>query len=110
MNKYLKHYLVAVQHPEVSGFELLDMLMARDKLLEEWASLTPQQQMQATAADQQLIAHATIVVAELSRLTELSYERQHRKPSPEQWWWYLDVLAHTPMPKVDTTAHLPIPV
>ena len=109
MNKCLKHYLVAVRHPDVSGFELLDMLMARDKLFEEWASLTPQQQVQAVAADQELLAHAATVVAELSRLTDLSYERQRRNPSPKQWWWYLDVLAHTPLLNAQTEAPILTP-
>jgi hypothetical protein len=96
MNNYLQHYLIAVQHPDVSGFELLDMLMARDKLFVHWSSLTPQQQAQTAAADQLLLGHATEVVAELSRITDLNHERQQRNPSPEQWWWYLDVLSHTP--------------
>ena len=96
MNKYLQHYLIAVQHPEVSGFELLDMLMARDQLWQQWPSLSSQQQAQTTHADQQLLCHATTIVTELSQVIDLSDERQRRNPSPEQWWWYLDVLRHTP--------------
>lgn len=33
MNKHLTHYLIATQHPDVSGFEVLDMLITRDHLL-----------------------------------------------------------------------------
>ena len=40
MNKYLAHYQAAVQHPGVSGFEVLEMLMVRDKLLPQVASLS----------------------------------------------------------------------
>jgi hypothetical protein len=97
MSKYLQHYLIAVQHPDVSGFELLDTLMARDKLFHLWPSLTPQQQAQVAAADQHLLSHAAEVAAELSHVTDLGYEREQRNPLPEQWWWYLDVLSHTPL-------------
>lgn len=97
MNNYLQHYLIAVQHPDVSRFELLDMIMVRDKLFVQWSSLTPQQQTQTAAADQLLLGHATEMVAELSHITDLNHERQQRNPSPEQWWWYLDVLSHTPL-------------
>jgi hypothetical protein len=104
MNKVLHHYWIAVQHPDVSGFELLEMLLARDQLFAEWASLTPQQQAQIANADQQLLSHTAEVVAELSRMTDLQYEREQRHPSPEQWWWYLDVLSHIPLQQLQPNA------
>ncbi len=98
MNKYLVHYRVAVRQPGVSGFETLDMLMVRDKLMQQRALLTPEEKAQLAAADQQLLAHAGEFYAELAHITDLEYERQQRKPIPAQWWWYLDVLLQLPEP------------
>ncbi len=92
MNKYLAHYQAAVQHPAVSGFEVLDMLMVRDKLLAQVGALSAGEQAQLVAADQHLLAHTAEFCAELAQITDLEYERQQRKPTRVQWWWYLDVL------------------
>jgi hypothetical protein len=98
MNKNLTHYQVAVQHPGVSGFEVLDMLMVRDELMQQLTSLTPKENAQLVAADQALLAHIAEFYAELTQITSLEYERQQRKPMPAQWWWYLDVLLQLPEP------------
>ena len=58
MNKYPSHYLVAVEHPNVSGFETLEMLMVRDKLVEQESSLTAEQKTQLKGADQRLMEQA----------------------------------------------------
>jgi len=100
MNKYLAHYQVAVRQPGVSGFETLDMLMMRDKLVQQRALLTTEEKVQLAVADQQLLAHAGEFYAELTNITDLEYERQQRKPTPTQWWWYLDVLLQLPDPSI----------
>ena len=52
MNSYLKRYQVAVKHPGFSGFEVLDMLMLRDKLLEQSVSLSSLERTSLDKADQ----------------------------------------------------------
>lgn len=96
MNKDLKHYQVAVQEPGVSGFEVLDMLMLRDRLLTQAVSLSAHEQAQLAAADQQLATHAAEFYTELKQITNLEFERQRRQPTSAQWWWYLDVLLQAP--------------
>lgn len=98
MNKYIDHYKVAIQHPDVSGFEMLDMLMVRDRLEAQWNELTLQEQNEVLAADKQLLSQADQFFAALSQVTHFEYERQQRRPEPEQWWWYLDVLVKLPQP------------
>ncbi len=95
-HRHLTHYRIAVQHPDVSGFETLDTLMTRDKLLQQDAVLTSEEKAQLAIADQQLLARANKFYAELALITNLEYERQQRKPTPAQWWWYLDVLLQLP--------------
>ena len=97
MNDYLQRYQVAVQHPSVSAFELLDMLMVRDKLAEQAHLLSRAEQLQLTAADQMLIMHAKEIVTELSNITDLAHEREQRQATQERWWWYLDVFAAAPL-------------
>lgn len=98
MNELLKRYTVAVEHPGVSGFEHLEMLMIRDRLADQAASLSPYECKALAQADRQLINQAAAFHAELSRITSLQYERQQRGVSPSHWWWYLDVLVHFPQP------------
>ena len=96
MNKYLKHYFVAVEHPDVSAFEHREMLLVRDKLAEEESSLSVEQKAQLMAADQRLLEQAALFHAELARITDFKSERQRRQPNAKKWWWYLDVLASLP--------------
>jgi hypothetical protein len=34
--------------------------------------------------------------AELTRFINFADERQRRKPEPNEWWWYLDILVQVP--------------
>ncbi len=97
MNRLLRHYTIAVNHPGVSGFEHLEMLMVRDKLVDIEHTLTPAEKNQLAEADRRLSKRANEFWAELARITDLQYERNQRQTSPSHWWWYLDVLVHTPI-------------
>lgn len=94
-NKYLQSYLIAVQHPHVSGFEHLDMLAVRDKLAQQ--RLTTEEALQLTLADQTLLNRVRDFYNALQSITDLQEERQNRQRTPDQWWWYLDVLAQLPI-------------
>jgi hypothetical protein len=96
MTDLVKNYAVAVEHPEVSGFEHLDMLMLRDRIEDQLTQLSTNQIAQLALADRTLLAHAGAFQRELSHITDLEYERQRRRPPLSHWWWYLDVLAYLP--------------
>lgn len=96
MNELLEHYVVAVRHPRVSGFEHLDMLLTRDKLAERVEELNPDERKRLAEADRRLLTDADQFYAELSRITDLAHERRERNAPATHWWWYLDVLAHLP--------------
>jgi len=106
MNQLLKNYAIAVNHPDVSGFEHLEMLMVRDKLATIEPMLPPTERRQLAEADQRLVERADDFYAELNRITDLAYEREHRRVPSSHWWWYLDVLIHAP----SFTGHYPKPV
>ena len=96
MNKYLKHYFVAVEQPDVSAFEHWEMLLVRDKLADQESSLTVEQKAPPLTADQRLLEQVAVFHSELARITDFKNERQRRQPSAKKWWWYLDVLACLP--------------
>jgi len=96
MNRLLQRYVIAVESPEVSGFEHLDMLMVRDKLAEQNEQFTVRERALLVAADRRLFEQASVFDAALSQVTSLAYERSQRNPPPSHWWWYLDVVAGMP--------------
>lgn len=91
----LEQYAEDVCHPEVSGFELLDLLSTRSALAEGEASLLPAQRRLLEEADARLVAAAPIVLARLVEIAPLPELRQRVNASPSHWWWYLDLLQQT---------------
>jgi hypothetical protein len=98
MNRHLIYYVTAVKHPDVSGFEHLEMLMIRDELVAEEAGFSSEELELLFTAGRKLLATAQKVYKALAEITDLQFERQNRQPSPDHWWWYLDVLECLPVP------------
>jgi hypothetical protein len=96
MNRFLNYYTKAVNHPNVSGFEHLEMLMVRDKLADIEHTLLPVEKDQLEQADRRLAEQASEFHAQLAPITDLQYERDQRQVPPSHWWWYLDVLIQAP--------------
>lgn len=107
MNASLGHYLVAVAHPDVSAFEHLEMLMIRDRLADQEFSLSKQEKASLADADQRLLTSAAAFYAELARITSLEEERWQRRPTPDRWWWYLDVLSALPISAASSPTLVP---
>jgi len=91
----LEQYAEDVCHPEVSGFELLDLLSTRSALVEGEASLSLAERRRLEEADARLLAAAPIVLARLVEIAPLPELRQRVNASPSHWWWYLDLLQRT---------------
>ncbi len=107
MNVLLEQYVVDVDYPEVSGIEHLQMLETRSKLAASEAQLSSAEQRALATADHKLAVYAVAFLAELSRFVDLVEERQRRQVSPNEWWWYLDVLVQAPaLPERATVAPL----
>jgi hypothetical protein len=102
MNELLKNYLVDVDYPEVSGIEHLQMLKTRSELAAIAESLSTSEQQALANADRKLAMQADKFLAELNRLVDLAAERQRRQTSPDEWWWYLDILVHAPAVPIRT--------
>jgi hypothetical protein len=96
MNELLKNYLVDVEYPEASGIEHLQMLERRSQLMEIEATLSAAEQQALANADRQLAIKADKFLHELNCFVVLAQERQQRQVSPDEWWWYLDILVRVP--------------
>jgi hypothetical protein len=92
----LERYNSDVEFPDVSGAEVLHMLVVRDALEEQSAALTQAQRRTLRAADEALLRNAPAFWEALAPLVDLERERQQRATPRQRWWWFLDVLAHAP--------------
>jgi hypothetical protein len=108
IDRVLTAYETDVRFPEASGMELLDMLLKRSEIAQADREqlLTVEQRRRLAAADRVLALQARHFYASIQRIADLEVWRQHEGAPPEEWWWYLDVLAHTPIVAADDT---PVP-
>lgn len=91
----LKQYVEDVRHPQVSGFELLDLLSTRSALVQGEAHLSPTERRRLEKADARLVASAPLILARLVEIASLPELRRRAKVPPSHWWWYLDSLQQT---------------
>jgi hypothetical protein len=88
----LEQYIEDIDHPDVSGFEWLDLLSLRSTLAEGEASLSYTQRRRLEEVDARLLAAAPLALARLVEIAPLPELRQRVNASPSHWWWYLDLL------------------
>jgi hypothetical protein len=89
-------YEVDVDFPDVGGMEHLQMLMTRSELHEHEEKLSAAQKQRLLVADQKLLKQAGRFFQAIQSIADLAQWRQMESITPEQWWWYLDVLAQLP--------------
>ena len=92
MNQLLQNYSIQVDYPDVSGAEHLEILQIRDRLAEVEADFTSEEGAILGKADRKLMMNTAQIYQELSQFVDLSRYRLEQGISPQQWWWYLDVL------------------
>jgi hypothetical protein len=95
--KLLFVYEAGVQDPEISGMEHLDMLLTRSSLAKFSTELTDKQRSRLAQADKILATQAVQFYRAIARIANLKSWREQENAPPDHWWWYLDVLAATPV-------------
>lgn len=88
----LKHYIVGLEFPEVSGFELLDLLETRSALAQVEGELQEAERHQLEEADARFLDLAEPLHRQISAVADLTECRQQSRIPPSHWWWYLDRL------------------
>ena len=90
--RLIERYAVDVQFPQVSGFEVLEMLDLRSEIAEREKELSEAERQELEEADRRFLQHVHEFYASLSQVADLSEERRRNNVPPSHWWWYLEEL------------------
>lgn len=92
----IEEYATAVRFPDVSGFEILELLDLRSRIAEVEPELAPTERAALEAADAAFLHHAPTLHRQLSEVADLESLRRDTGVRPSHWWWYLDSLVRVP--------------
>ena len=90
VKKLIEYLGQALQHPEVSGFELLEYLDVRSQIAMQEPLLSQGDKSRLEAIDRQLLKAAPSWLARILEIGDLVEMRQRARTLPSHWWWYLD--------------------
>jgi len=95
LKELLRHYTEGVCYPEVSGFEILEILDIRSEIARKEKELSLEEKEKLEAADGVFLKNAAKFFAAISGIADLVEMRERANVSPSHWWWYLEKLAYT---------------
>lgn len=93
----VEHYATSARFPDVSGFEVLELLRLRSRLAEVEQELTPAERTALEAADITFLHNASALYRQVSEVATLEALRKDAGVRPSHWWWYLDSLTRVPV-------------
>jgi hypothetical protein len=88
----LGKFTLGVQYPDVSGFELLELLDIRSKIAEQESNLSEEEKRSLEAADRCFLKNVGQIHAGITQVADLMEVRKNTEASPSHWWWYLEEL------------------
>lgn len=91
----IEAYATSVRFPDVSGFEILELLRLRSRIAEFEQELTSDERASLEAADVTFLHNAPALYRHLSEVATLDTLRKEANVLPSHWWWYLDSLSRT---------------
>lgn len=92
---WLANYTGGVKFPNVSGFEILEMLQARSHLAMIENRLSATERAELESADAIFLEHANEFYESLSEMADLQELRARENILPSHWWWHLDKLVQS---------------
>ena len=93
LHELLKHFAKSVKYPEVSGFEILELLDVRSKIAERESELSPEERKELEVADEVFLRNAARFYSLICKVANLREMREKAEVPPSYWWWYLEKLA-----------------
>jgi hypothetical protein len=91
VSQELMEYLAeSMNHPDVSGFELIEILDIRSQLAAREPVLSDDEKIGLESLDRQLLKLADLWVMRISEVADLAQMRKKAHVLPSHWWWYLD--------------------
>ena len=94
LKELLRHYVEGVCHPDVSGFEILELLDIRSKIARKEGALLLEERKKLETADGIFLKNAAKFFTAISEIADLAEIREKTNVSPSHWWWYLEKLAY----------------
>lgn len=86
VEQLLERYLQALQFPEVSGFEALEILDVRSSLAAREGELNAEQRTQLEDADSVFLRHVPMLYESIAALGDL-HDLRRRAAAPCSHWW-----------------------
>jgi len=93
LKELLDRYAKDVCYPEVSGFEILEILDIRSEIARKERELSLEERKRLESADGIFLKNAAKFFTAISEIADLAEMRERTKVSPSYWWWYLEKLA-----------------
>jgi hypothetical protein len=93
-SQLLSYYETSVALPEVSGFEILELLDVRSRLALAESQLSAAEKEQLEKADEIFLAHAREFYLQVSEVADIREMRQRASVPISHWWWHLEKFAH----------------
>jgi len=90
--RLLTSFCRGVAHPDVSGFEVLELLDIRSALAQQEGELSREAKRKLEKADSLFLAHAQQFYATVTEIADLKEMRKKAAIPPSHWWWYLEKL------------------
>ena len=91
--KLMDYLQVAIRHPDVSGFEIFEILDIRSQLATREPLLDEDAKRHLEEIDREILQQADLWAARISEVGNLKTMRQRSHVLPSHWWWYLDKLS-----------------
>ena len=93
VERLLGLYVKAVAFPEVSGFEVLELLDVRSRVAAQESELDAAGRARLEEADTLFLRHAPKFHQSVAALGDLGDLRRRASAPCSHWWWYLEKLA-----------------
>ncbi len=90
-SKHLMGYISkAMDHPDVSGFEALELLDVRSRMASREPLLDESEKAHLEDLDRRLLQMSEFWLERISEVADLAEMRRRSHILPSHWWWYLD--------------------
>jgi len=90
-SKHLMDYISkAIGHPDVSGFEALELLDVRSRMASREPLLDESEKAHLEDLDRRLLQMSESWLERISEVAGLAEMRRRSHILPSHWWWYLD--------------------
>lgn len=83
----------ALCHPDVSGFEVLEILDIRSEMASREPLLDEDAKRHLEEIDREILQQADLWAARISEVGNLKTMRERSHALPSHWWWYLDKIS-----------------